>query len=124
MDRFGQRWPGRHVDRGGYRKVQAPSERSARHHPGLHGRGKTAPGAPIFQGIAEITNGGALFDEVQTKIHAKYGWQIPIVKRVSRLQGRFEADQTFGDTVVLITLAGRDEDGLDDPRDRPSARVG
>lgn len=87
-------------------------------------RGKTAPGAPISQGIAEITNGGALFDEVQTKIHAKYGWQIPIVKRVSRLQGRFEADQTFGDTVVLITLAGRDEDGLDDPRDRPSAGVG
>lgn len=82
-------------------------------------RGKTAPGDRIFQGTAEITQGGALFDEVQTKIRAKYGWQIPLVKRVSRLQGRFKADQTFGDTVVLITL-----DGLNDQPDRPSADLG
>jgi len=50
-------------------------------------RGKPTPGDRILHGTAEITQGGALFDEVQTKIRAKYGWQIPIVKRVSRLQG-------------------------------------
>ncbi len=68
-------------------------------------RGNTKPGTRILQGTAEIVQNGALFDEVQTKIHAKYGRMIPIVKRVSRLQGRFKADQTFGDTVVLITVA-------------------
>jgi hypothetical protein len=47
---------------------------------------------------------GPLFDEVQGKIHAKYGRLIPIVKRVSRLQGRFKPGQTFGDTVVLTTI--------------------
>ena len=82
-------------------------------------RGKTTPGDRIFQGTAEIIKGGTLFDEVQTKIRAKYGWQIPIVKRVSRLQGRFKADQTFGDTVVLITLGG-----LVDKADRAAADLG
>ena len=44
--------------------------------------------------------------EVQAKIRAKYGrWQIRIIPWISRLQGRLKADQTFGDTVVLITVA-------------------
>jgi len=28
---------------------------------------------------------------------------IPLVKRISRLQGRLKSGQQFGDTVVLIT---------------------
>lgn len=34
-------------------------------------RGKTAPGNRIFLGTAEITQGGALFDEVQAKIRVQ-----------------------------------------------------
>ena len=69
-------------------------------------RGKTRPVDPILEGIAEIVQSGRLFDEVQAKIRAKYGrWQIRIIPWISRVQGRLKGDQTFGDTVVLITIA-------------------
>jgi uncharacterized protein len=68
-------------------------------------RGKPKPGAAILNGTAEIVQSGALFDEVQASIRAKYGWLIPIVKRISRLQGRYKRGQSFGDTVVLIRIA-------------------
>ena len=69
-------------------------------------RGKTKPGAAILDGTAEIVQTGPLFDEVQTSIRAKYGRLIPIAKRISRLQGRYKRGQSFGDTVVLIRIAG------------------
>ena len=69
-------------------------------------RGKTKPDAAILEGTAELVQAGALFDEVQASIHAKYGRLIPIVKRISRLQGRYKRGQPFGDTVVLISIAG------------------
>jgi len=69
-------------------------------------RGKTRPVDPILEGTAEIVQSGRLFDEVQAKIRAKYGrWQIRIIPWISRVQGRLKGDQTFGDTVVLITIA-------------------
>jgi PPOX class probable F420-dependent enzyme len=69
-------------------------------------RGKTRPVDPILEGTAEIVQSGPLFDEIQAKIRAKYGrWQIRIIPWISRLQGRLKGDQTFGDTVVLITIA-------------------
>ncbi|MGO9067334.1 PPOX class F420-dependent oxidoreductase [Mycobacterium sp.] len=72
-------------------------------------RGKTKPGAAILDGTAEIVQAGALFDEVQASIRAKYGRLIPIVRRISRLQGRLKRGQSFGDTVVLIRIAGSGE---------------
>ena len=68
-------------------------------------RGKTKPEAVILDGTAEIVQAGALFDEVQANIRAKYGRLIPIVRRISRLQGRYKRGQSFGDTVVLISIA-------------------
>ncbi len=68
-------------------------------------RGQTKPGAEILDGTAEIVRSGARYDEVQTSIRAKYRWLIPIAKRVSRLQGRYKRGQSFGDTVVLISIA-------------------
>jgi PPOX class probable F420-dependent enzyme len=67
-------------------------------------RGKPRVDDPVLAGAAEIVQAGPLFEEVRGKIRAKYGWMIPVVKRVSRLQGRLKAGQSFGDTVVLITL--------------------
>jgi len=78
-------------------------------------RGKPKRGSPTVTGLAEIVRSGPLFDEVRAKIAAKYGRMIPIVRRVSRLMGRLKAEQNFGDTVVLITLAdpgGNDDDAL------------
>jgi uncharacterized protein len=72
----------------------------------MHRQGKTKPGASVLDGAAEIVRDGALFDEVQASIHAKYGRLIPIVRHISRLQGRLKRDQSFGDTVVLISIAG------------------
>lgn len=69
-------------------------------------RGKVKRGAPTLTGTAEVVRSGPLFDEVHAKIRAKYGRMISIVRRVSRLMGRLKADQTFGDTVVLITVTG------------------
>lgn len=68
-------------------------------------RGKPKPGAEIFDGAAEIVRAGAHYDQVQASIRAKYGWLIPVVKRISRLQGRYKRGQPFGDTVVLISIA-------------------
>jgi len=67
-------------------------------------RGKTKPGSVLFEGTAEIVQTGTFFDEVQASIHAKYGRLIPIVRRISRLQGRYKRGQSFGDTVVLIRI--------------------
>jgi uncharacterized protein len=69
-------------------------------------RGTAKPGAPVLAGTAEVIRSGPLFDEVRAKIHAKYGRMILLVRHVSRLMGRLKADQTFGDTVVLITVTG------------------
>lgn len=69
-------------------------------------RGKPKPGAAVYGGTAEILQSGPLFDEVQARIHAKYGRLIPIVRRVSRLLGRYQRGQPFGDAVVLIRVAG------------------
>jgi len=69
-------------------------------------RGKAKPGAEIFDGTAEIVRAGARYDEVQASIRAKYRRLIPVVKRISRLQGRYRRGQPFGDAVVLISVAG------------------
>jgi uncharacterized protein len=67
-------------------------------------RGAPKPDAPIFTGVAEVIASGALFDEVQHKIRAKYGRLIPVVKVVSRFQGRYRRGAAFGDVVVLISV--------------------
>lgn len=69
-------------------------------------RGRAKPGARIFEGTAEVVRTGVRYDEVQASIRAKYGRLIPIVKRISRLQGRYKRGQPFGDAVVLISIAG------------------
>ena len=68
-------------------------------------RDATKPTDPVYEGTADIVKSGPLFDEVQAKIRAKYGWQIHVVPWISRLQGRLKPGVVFGDTVVLITLA-------------------
>jgi uncharacterized protein len=68
-------------------------------------RGKAKPGAEILDGTAEIVRAGSRYDEVQASIRAKYGRLIPVVKRISRLQGRYKRGQPFGDSVVLISIA-------------------
>ena len=70
-------------------------------------RGATKPTDPVFEGTAEIVESGPLFDEVQARIRAKYGWQRYIVPWISRLQGRLKRDMVFGDTVVLVTVTGQ-----------------
>jgi PPOX class probable F420-dependent enzyme len=76
-------------------------------------RGRVKPGEPVLAGTAEIVRSGPLFEQVQAAIRAKYGRMIPIVRRISQLQGRFKADQRFGDTVVLISVTGSPIDGSD-----------
>lgn len=72
-------------------------------------RGTLKANGTSFDGIAEIVESGPLFDEVQSKIHAKYRWMIPLVTRISRLQGRYTKGEPFGDRVILITVAAKEE---------------
>jgi len=72
-------------------------------------RGKLKSNSTPFEGTAEIVENGPLFDEVQSKIHAKYHWMIPLVTRISRLQGRYTKGEPFGDRAILITVAAKGE---------------
>lgn len=53
-----------------------------------------------------------MFEQIHASIRGKYGRMIPLVKRISRQQGRLKKDQTFGDTIVALSLhtAGADGD--------------
>jgi len=66
-------------------------------------RGRLKDGSSAVSGTAELIQGGPLFDEVQRKVKAKYGWQA----RVAHLMGNLALKRrglTYGDTVVLIRL--------------------
>ncbi len=67
-------------------------------------RGGVRPGAPSYSGTADIVAPGARADAIRRRIVSHHRWEIPLVKVISRLQGRLKADQVFGDTIVVITL--------------------
>ena len=68
-------------------------------------RGHARAGASVYGGTAEILPSGAAADDIRASIKAKYGaLQIAVVKRISRLQGRLRPGQTFGDTIIVITI--------------------
>ncbi|WP_151525792.1 PPOX class F420-dependent oxidoreductase [Serinicoccus kebangsaanensis] len=65
-------------------------------------RGTPTPGTEPVEGIAEMVQGGADFDEVQAAVRARYGWQATAFRLVGRLVMRRKG-RTYGDTVILVT---------------------
>lgn len=67
-------------------------------------RGRVRSGAPSYAGTAEILEPGARADAIRRRIVSAHRLEIPLVKRLSRLQGRLTADQVLWDTIIAITL--------------------
>ena len=66
--------------------------------------GKLRPGTTPVSGVAEMIQSGPLFDEVQTKGREKYGVMVTVSRLMGQLFGQRRKGQTYGDTVVLVTL--------------------
>lgn len=65
--------------------------------------------API-EGTAEMVRSGALFEEVQGRVRAKYGVMATLTALFAKLGPQGRQGLTYADTVVLVRLA-------EDPRD-------
>ncbi|WP_309648490.1 pyridoxamine 5'-phosphate oxidase family protein [Nocardioides sp.] len=67
--------------------------------------GKVKDGTTPVEGTAEMVRSGALFDEVQGRVRAKYGFMTTLTKALSRLGPQGRKGLTYADTVVLVRLA-------------------
>ncbi len=68
-------------------------------------RGKPNDGAPVIEGTAELVSSGPLFDEIQRKIAAKYGFMTRITKLLGTIGGIVKRRRIpYGDRCVVITL--------------------
>ncbi len=66
-------------------------------------RGRTKDGSSAVEGSAEIVAGGPVYDEVVTKVRAKYGFMTKITKFLNTL-GHLGKDFPYGDVAVVTTL--------------------
>lgn len=69
-------------------------------------RGKVTEGSSPTDGTAELVTSGAAFDEIGTKIAAKYGFMVKVTRFLSKV-GAFvkRKPQPYADTGVVITLS-------------------
>ncbi len=68
-------------------------------------RGKVEQGSTPVEGTAEMVRSGTLFDEVQGRVRAKYGFMTKMTKLLAKLGPQGRQGLTYADTVVLIRLA-------------------
>lgn len=66
-------------------------------------RGRAKAGTAQVEGTAEMVTSGAVFDEVVSKVRAKYGFQTKLTKLLNRL-GHIGKDFPYGDVAVVTTL--------------------
>lgn len=69
----------------------------------VRGRVDDTATSPV-EGTAEMVQSGRLFDEVQAKVRAKYGFMTRVSKVINRLGRQGRQGLTYADTVVLVTL--------------------
>jgi len=67
-------------------------------------RGKVADGASPVTGTAQLVSGGAEFDEIRSKVKAKYGVMVPISKFFNTLGHIGNGPFPYGDTGVIISV--------------------
>ncbi len=67
-------------------------------------RGRAKVGSPAIAGNAEMVQSGPLFDEVHTKVRAKYGLMTKVTKVLAQLGPMRRKNLTYADTVILVTL--------------------
>ncbi|MDI9916729.1 F420-dependent protein [Rhodococcus sp. IEGM 1379] len=69
-----------------------------------HNRGKVVPGAPTVAGTAQLVAAGPEFDEIQSKVKAKYGVMVPISRFFNTLGHIGKGSFPYGDTGVVVTV--------------------
>lgn len=67
-------------------------------------RGKVTGGTVAVEGTAEMVRSGVLFDEVQGRVRAKYGFMTKVTKVLAKLGPQGRQGLTYADTVVLVRL--------------------
>jgi uncharacterized protein len=67
-------------------------------------RGRVKAGTESVEGAAALFTSGAEFDEVQSKVRAKYGVQVPLTRVLNSL-GHLGKKFPYGDVVVVVTPA-------------------
>ncbi|WP_341926399.1 PPOX class F420-dependent oxidoreductase [Nocardioides psychrotolerans] len=68
-------------------------------------KGTVKAGTAPVEGTAEMVRSGALFDEVQGRVRAKYGFMTRLTRVLSKLGPQGRKGLTYADTVVLVRLA-------------------
>lgn len=69
-------------------------------------RGKPKRRSAPVEGFAELVRTGPAFEEVHRKVTAKYGFMVPLSRRLGRYFGQRRKGQVYADTVVLLHLRG------------------
>lgn len=67
-------------------------------------RGKPAPGAVPAAGTATLVSSGPDFDEIQSKVKAKYGVMVPISKFFNKLGHIGKGSFPYGDVGVVVAV--------------------
>lgn len=68
-------------------------------------RGRSAQDAPVVEAAAELVSSGPIFNEVQRKIVAKYGFMTKVTKLLGTIGGIVKRNRIpYGDRCVIITL--------------------
>jgi len=69
------------------------------------GRGKAKDGAKEYTGTAEVVSSGAVFDEVQRKVRAKYGFMTKVTKLLGTIGGIVKRKRIpYADRVVAVRV--------------------
>jgi hypothetical protein len=66
-------------------------------------RGRVEDGATPVEGTVSLVTSGPEFDEVQSKVKAKYGFQVPMSRFFNVLGHIGKGKYPYGDVVVLVT---------------------
>ncbi|MGO8959924.1 MAG: PPOX class F420-dependent oxidoreductase [Streptosporangiaceae bacterium] len=68
-------------------------------------RGRAKDGTAPVEGTVQLTTSGADFDAIQSKVRAKYGFQVPMSRFFNTLGHLGKGKFPYGDVGVVITLA-------------------
>ena len=70
-------------------------------------RGRVKHGTAAIDGTVQLTNSGAEFDAIQSKVRAKYGFQVHMARIFNTLGHIGKGKFPYGDVGVVVTLADK-----------------
>jgi PPOX class probable F420-dependent enzyme len=67
-------------------------------------RGRVRVGSDVVEGTAALVTSGAEFDEIQSKVRAKYGFGVPMSRLFNKIGHLGKGSYPVGDLGVVVTL--------------------